>query len=45
MDKNEFIKLAKELGYMDDEIVDLVKLHDEDGIAFEDIELGGRIVD
>lgn len=46
MNKKEFIKIAKEYGYTEDEIKDLVELHEKDPhIPYEEITLIEKIVD
>ncbi len=44
MNKDEFIKVAKEAGYSDEEIQDLINFHDETGIPFSDMPLMNRDV-
>ena len=45
MNRDEFIKEAKAAGYSDDEIEELLSLHDELGEEYERIPLIVRIVD
>ena len=45
MNRDEFIKAAKAAGYSDDEIKDLLSLHDDLGEEYERIPLIVRIVD
>ena len=43
MSKEEFVQMAKQSGYSDDEIQDLLKFQDESGIAFADLPLMEKI--
>lgn len=45
MDKGAFTEKAKEYGYDDAEIAELAKLHDDDGVPYDEIPLIERIVD
>lgn len=45
MTKDEFVAKAKEYGYTDSEIKELLALHDEDGAPYDAIPLLERIVD
>lgn len=45
MTKDEFVAKAKEYGYSDSEIKELLALHDEDGVPYDAIPLLERIVD
>lgn len=45
MDKEAFVAQAKEYGYDDAEIAELVKLHDDDNVPYDEIPLIERIVD
>lgn len=45
MTKDEFVAKAKEYGYSDSEIKELLTLHDEDGAPYDAIPLLERIED
>lgn len=45
MTKSEYMKMAEEAGYSEEEIRDLVDFHEESGIPFGDLPLMERIVD
>ena len=45
MTKNEFVKIARDFGYSDDVIADLVELQAETGLEFDEIAIEEHLVD
>lgn len=45
MDKEQFVEKAKSYGYSEDEIKELLALHDDLGAAYDSIPLIDKIVD
>ena len=45
MTKDEFVRIARDFGYSEEAIADLVELQEEHGIDFEEIAIEEHIVD
>ncbi|MBD5473662.1 MAG: hypothetical protein HDR20_12455 [Lachnospiraceae bacterium] len=45
MNKEKFVQMAKQSGYSDDEIQDLLEFQEDSGIVFDDLPLMDKIED